>query len=350
MLINVSIEDQIVPSEWDNFVASCSNGTIFHVSAWKRVLEMQGLRSAYFVARDGQGSMLSACPFFLVSILGGIASSLISLPKSDIGGPIFKDGSNSAEIGIHLMKAIKRTALMRRIPLAVAAVADSVASKSLSFGNVTVSSTSGFFVLDLDRLAPEAIWSSFSHSGRQRTEISRMDRDGFTFYVGDSHTDLSEFYMLYRTTVQRAGGKAYPYSLFSCIMSLMHPRNFNLLMVRKGDRPVGGLGVLCYPEKKQLHTMYAAYDRSAGNRYPVHLYTNWKALLWARACGYRYINFGTTSANPLDGNYRFKQQFGGRFVRKVVVKQLMVPNLVGSLIRRVNQNIQFRRLLYSRTS
>ena len=156
--------------------------------------------------------------------------------------------------------------------------------------------------------------------------------------------------MLYRTTVQRAGGKAYPYSLFSCIMSLMHPRNFNLLMVRKGDRPVGGLGVLCYPEKKQLHTMYAAYDRSAGNRYPVHLYTNWKALLWARACGYRYINFGTTSANPLDGNYRFKQQFGGRFVRKVVVKQLMVPNLVGSLIRRVNQNIQFRRLLYSRTS
>src|SRR3989442_5655661 len=173
MLINVSIEDQIVPSEWDNFVASCSNGTIFHVSAWKRVLEMQGLRSAYFVARDGRGSIMSACPFFLVSIMGGIANSLISLPKSDIGGPIFKDMSNTAELGIHLMKAIKRTALILRIPLAVASLSDPVASKSLSFGNVTVSSTSGYFVLDFDRLAPESIWSSFRHSRRQRTDIRR---------------------------------------------------------------------------------------------------------------------------------------------------------------------------------
>lgn len=41
----------------------------------------------------------------------------------------------------------------------------------------------------------------------------------------------------------------------------------------------------------------------------------WKLIEFASSEGYRFIDFGPTSLNPLDSHYKFKSKFGGRLIK-----------------------------------
>jgi FemAB-related protein (PEP-CTERM system-associated) len=78
---------------WDSFVLSCPAGTVFHLSAWKRVIERAfGHRTHYLLAHRG-AVVTGVLPLTHVrSLLFG--SSLISNAFGVYGGPIAEDADS----------------------------------------------------------------------------------------------------------------------------------------------------------------------------------------------------------------------------------------------------------------
>ncbi len=51
---SVEIVNPLLNGEWDSLLKSCANATIFHGSAWARVLcETYGYQPTYFLVREG---------------------------------------------------------------------------------------------------------------------------------------------------------------------------------------------------------------------------------------------------------------------------------------------------------
>jgi FemAB-related protein (PEP-CTERM system-associated) len=93
---------------WDEFVRAHANGTFFHLSGWKRVIERSfGHRTYYLIAERGS-AITGVMPLTHVkSLLFG--SSLISNAFSVYGGPIAQDTETQRKLeneAIRLMDAI----------------------------------------------------------------------------------------------------------------------------------------------------------------------------------------------------------------------------------------------------
>ena len=120
----------------------------------------------------------------------------------------------------------------------------------------------------------------------------------------------------------------------------MHPANFNVALVKKGGNEiVAGVGFFSYPEKDTVHIMYGAYDTAIPGKYEVYLYAFWKTITWAHENGYSEVNFGASSDQRSHPNFRFKEQFGGEFVKKYSVKitpfRVLSHPIVRSLTRAI---------------
>ena len=93
---------------WDQFVCAHANGTFFHLSGWKRVIERAfGHRTYYLIAERGS-AITGVMPLTHVnSLLFG--SSLISNAFSVYGGPIAEDTETLCKLeaeAVRLMDAI----------------------------------------------------------------------------------------------------------------------------------------------------------------------------------------------------------------------------------------------------
>jgi len=93
---------------WDQFVCAHANGTFFHLSGWKRVIERAfGHRTYYLIAERGS-AITGVMPLTHVkSLLFG--SSLISNAFSVYGGPIAEDTETQCKLereAVRLMDAI----------------------------------------------------------------------------------------------------------------------------------------------------------------------------------------------------------------------------------------------------
>ena len=79
----IKIIDPVTDARWDAYIARADGGSVFHHSAWKRVIEKTyRARPLYLAACNGAGDIGCGMPFFLTSgMLTGKA--LVSLPFSD---------------------------------------------------------------------------------------------------------------------------------------------------------------------------------------------------------------------------------------------------------------------------
>ena len=67
------------------------------------------------------------------------------------------------------------------------------------------------------------------------------------------------------------------------------------------------------------------------------LMAHWCALNWAKTNGYSAINFGTTSSDSLNSNFRFKRQFGGLFVARYTIHEFLIPRVIYSALSHLSK-------------
>ena len=85
----ISKADEIA---WDNYVTKHPSGTVFHLTAWKRVVEKTFGHKAHYLTKKKNGYIKGICPIFeLKSILFG--HSFISIPFAELGG-VLSDNEN----------------------------------------------------------------------------------------------------------------------------------------------------------------------------------------------------------------------------------------------------------------
>src|SRR6266850_6279860 len=78
---------------WDEFVRTCAEGTFFHLSAWKRVIERAFGHRTHYLLCERAGAVTGVLPLTHVkSLLFG--SSLISNAFGVHGGPIAADAES----------------------------------------------------------------------------------------------------------------------------------------------------------------------------------------------------------------------------------------------------------------
>jgi hypothetical protein len=102
--MNIKIINPAIDTRWDDFVNRQNQSTIFHTSAWAKVIqESYGYIPYYYVIEDDTKQLKAAIPFhFINSWLTG--KRMICLPFSDYCYPI---GDESADITL-LLNAAKK--------------------------------------------------------------------------------------------------------------------------------------------------------------------------------------------------------------------------------------------------
>jgi hypothetical protein len=336
--MGIAFEHLTDDAELDRFVAQNQNGTTFHTSAWKRVLVRQGFRPLYLVARDGTGGMRAVVPFFLSPVSYGLANVALSLPRSDLGGPLLDPDIRPETLSRPLVMAIRTEALLQRILLCTIATDDPDTNSRL-LPNSSVVSPGLYAHLNLREAPVQQIWdSSFTRDGRQRNNIRRIESDGVTTRFA-TESDLPEFYSLYAETISRTGSAPYSFSFMQDMWTSMHPRYFNVLLTIEDGVLVGGSAFFTHPELKRLHMSFGAYALETKTRNAINLFTWWRLLLWAAENGYERIGLGTVSHNSWDPTLRFKRQFGAQVSKKYFVRHHMIPMPMISAMRRVRDVI-----------
>ncbi len=287
--MNIRIYQNTDRQAWDDYVMSHSDGTVFHLTQWKQVVEEAfGHPSFYLVAEDGQGRISGVLPMFQVkSRLFG--NYMVSVPFAELGGPL----SDSPEVARTLMAEAEKVATRAGVDyleLKNAAPAGEYATKDLYFN----------FSKELDP-DPEANLAAIPR--KQRAMVRKGIKNELIAETG-LHL-LSEFYEVIARSYHSLGTPVFPQSFFAKFLQVFG-ESANVLLVRTPERkPVAG--VLTFYFRDRVMPFYA------GSLYEARALAPNDFMYWALmkdGCekGYRIFDFGRSKADT--GSFSFKKHWG----------------------------------------
>lgn len=275
-------------SAWDRFVRGSNDGTVFHLHAWKHVVEdIFEYAPHYFLASEDD-TIRGVLPLFEVrGLLTGRV--LISTPHATYGGLCGTDYE-------------ARTALLARARQL--AEQEEVRYVELRHkGNpIPGLATESFFVTFIKALDPDPEVNWLSIPRKRRYLIRQGLRHGFESRTG--WEGLSTFYSLYARNRRRLGSPSYSRRLFEAIRDRFGDE-VGLLTIWHRDRMVAG--VISFFYRDQVIPYYGASLPGASPK-AVNDFMYWE--LMRRACldGCRVFDFG--QSHPGSGTYAFKRHWG----------------------------------------
>lgn len=312
------LDFQVGQTEWERLLADVSGATVFHTWAWKRFLESRGRTSQYVLALDRTGAAVAGFPFFVVRF-ARIFSILWSLPGCDIGDPLFTKSADEQ----HTVAALDRFLRGKRRWRLVAArlkLTNERLCQHLVRGGLAADTSKGLFVLDLEQRPPERIWEEVFTRGRgERTEIRKLEREGFEFRVVTDRTAINDLYRLHNLALAHLGMRPNPLTFYEHLWDYLYPEHLRVANISVNGAVVCSSAFLTFRPTQTVHFEYLGFDRDAiGNRAVVR-YMAWQTLKWARDNGYRFANLGSTSASTQDEQYHRKGSWGATFIPQYAV-------------------------------
>jgi len=305
------LDDEI---EWEKFVAGSHDGTFFHTIKWKNVLERSfSYQSSYLCIRDSSGQLVGVCPFFITKKMWPF-KVLDSLPDSDLGGPLFKK-EYKKDAAKALVNYLVELGANKGIAYTKMRLSDLEACGYLRTNDSKVDDHSGTMILDLNKNPKDIIWDKvFTKKGGQRRLIRRFEKDRFQSREAKCLEDLNKFYKIYCEHMDHIGAPPYPLKYFENVWSLLHPDNFNLILVEKDDECIGSSAFFIYKEHRSIYLCYVGYNKELlSNRYNYSYYARWKEIEWAQENGFRYVSFGPSPKDFNSVYHSRKSSFGCDF-------------------------------------
>ena len=295
--------------EWDAFVRSSRDGSPFHLTAWKQVVEETfGHTPHYLVARRG-GVMEGALPLFEVRGFP-LGRSLVSVPYAVYGGICAStDFARQA-----LLNAASDLAKQRRVSyLELRHRRD----QGLGLPTKELYVTFGKEISSNEEENLDAI------PRKQRRMVRQGTKHGLRTEVSADHLD--RFYEIYAENLRRLGSPVFPRSLFRAIIAAFD-KECQLLTIWDRDRMIAGVLTLFYED--QVLPYYGAALYEARELAP-NDFMYWELMRYAGAAGYRVFDFGRSRAGT--GAYDFKRHWGFEPTplpyQYVLVRSKSMPNL-----------------------
>lgn len=200
------------PTDWDGYVASHPQGSLFHGTAWRRAVASTFGHRAVYLWAERDGACVGIAPLFAVKTLKGRA--LVSVPYAVYGGILANDGD--AE---------------RALLAAVTAAADRHDAKYVELRS-RQAGVLGLAENDLyvtfERRLPATAGECLNTIPRKSRASVRNGRTKFGL-VSEFSNDFTHLYDLYALNVRRLGSPTFPFRFllalereFGAAMAVQH--------------------------------------------------------------------------------------------------------------------------------
>lgn len=280
---------------WDTLLAAHPESSVFHTTAWARVLGETYRHTPVYVCRFVNGHLEGLLPVMEVSSrLTGRRG--VSLPFTDFCGPLAGIGCDPGELYALAMQA-GRNSRWRYLECRGDGAAWKGASPSLVFRA---------HVLDLE-CGQEALFKAFD--GATRRGIRKAEEAQLQVEFGHAPAAMRTFYALHCRTRRRHGLPPQPLRFFANIgRRILEQGHGFVVTARLGQSPVAV--ALFFHHGRQVLFKFGASDYTFQHLRPNNL-VMWRAIQWYANHGFARLHLGRTSlAN--EGLRRFKRGFGAR--------------------------------------
>lgn len=277
--------------EWDGFVSQQPSGTLFHTTAWKRIIERAfGYKSCYLLA-ENEGRIEGVLPLFTVSNpLTG--RTLISSPFAVYGGACSANAAAQAEL-VH----------------AACELAHEQKVEYLEFRFRQADDVPGFITKDLYVTFDFDIDSDHDRLFKSlpkdtRYMIRKGQKAGLT--VSNGNAGLDEFFNVYAQSVRNLGTPVFSKKFFRIILEELG-NDAEIMVVRKDQTAVSA--VMSFRFRDWILPYYGGSTLD-GRHYAANNFMYWELLESARQRGIRHFDFGRSKKGT--GAYEFKSAWNMR--------------------------------------
>jgi len=304
LTISIKQFDPSLSEIWDAYVRSHSRATLYHLFAWKTVIEKAYGHKTYYIAAVDASSgnrLTGILPLiYLKHFIFG--NHLISIPFFDMGG-ILADNEET-----------EKALLEEAIKLARSLKADSIElrhthvhsySKPLNIsGSITsVSKTNKVrMLLELPETS-KVLMKSFK--SKLRSQILKPTKEGLESKIGGMEL-LDLFYRVFLINMRDLGSPVHSKKLMQNVME-QFTDDTRIVIVHKENRPYAA-GIIS-GFKETLENPWSSSLRKFRRLSP-NMLLYWAMLEYACDNGYQYFDFGRST--PQEGTYKFKQQWGAQ--------------------------------------
>lgn len=286
---DVQVVDPARDGAWDNLVATHPQASVFHSSAWAKVLmNTYGHQPFYLsVTRDGR-------PMALLPLME-VASRLtgrraVSLPFSDFAGPLFFESDLSLQPLTAPLANLARARRWKYVELRTEAGAETP-----SFFNHTLDLTVG----------PERLLENVASTVRRN--LRKAARSGVTVTIGQKRSQLVEYYRLHVRTRRRHGLPPQSFTFFANLHQQLLQRDGGFIVLAfHGTRPIAG-AVFLLAGPKAVFKFGASDERF--QQFRANNLVMWEAIKFLSERGAAMLHFGRTSPEN-EGLRRFKLGWG----------------------------------------
>ena len=285
-------EDEL--SAWDHYVESKPNSSIYHFTAFKKVIEQSfGHRVVYLAAFTSAGGLCGVLP--AVELKSGLFGHfLVSMPYFTYGAVL----ADSDSVADALYKALFEE------------------SKALGAGHVELRSTTlqtslqknmpaKLSKVSMVRPLPESIDQLWDDIGTKvRAQIKKAQRFDLDIKFGKREL-LDDFYKVFAENMRDLGTPVYAKAFFENLLASALKESFDVAVVYFEGKPVSTCFLMQH--KGMMEIPWASALNSV-NHMNVNMYMYWEVLQYAIQCKNHFFDFGRSSKDA--GTYRFKKQWG----------------------------------------
>ncbi len=284
--------DPLADDVWDSHVTSRNDHSVFHRSAWARVLaEVYGHRPFYLRI------MVSGLEAALVPLME-VQSSVtgrrgVSLPFADFAGPLWTEPRQEAAV-YQVLLGLAAERKWQHLELRGGPSPTPGTGSFRTYHAHELDLSAG--IAQLEQRLPAST----------RRSIHKAQRSGLTVTVGRDPHDMMKFYQLHGRTRRRHGLPPQSFGFFQAISRhLIEPGLGEILLAHLGGTAVAG-AVFFHSGDRAVYK-FGASDKAHWDLRPNHL-VMWKAIQHLVETGCRSLHFGRTSEADA-GLIRFKNSW-----------------------------------------
>jgi len=296
---------------WDEFVRAHPEGTFFHLTGWKKVIEKTfGHQSFYFYVVEGP-EIRGILPLFLIkSPLFG--RFLVSVAFATYGGLLAEDEIAAAGLLASAQRLTERLGL------------DYLELRNL-YRQEKGWPTKDLYYTFRKEILPEEEANLKAVPRKQRRMI-RVARDKYKLKsVIGRYELLDTMYEIYARSVHSLGSPVYPKSLFRNLLDEFPEANILIVYSPEGQ-PLAG--VLSFYYKDEVLPYYGGSVRE-GKRLAANDFMYWELMRYACQRGYKIFDFGRSKKGT--GPFSFKKHWGFEpkplYYQYYLCKTKEMPNL-----------------------
>ena len=273
---------------WDEYVLSHPAGTVFHLTAWKKVVEKTFGHKAHYLADKQNGCIQGICPMFeLKSLLFG--HCFVSIPFAELGGILADDEGIEGDL-INSACRIAESGKAQYLELRNRKELQGFKTKSLYYNfRKEISSDHDENLKAIPR--------------KSRAMVRNAIKKGLTAETG--HHLLDEFYNILALNYHRLGTPIFTKKFFKNFLG-EYGRNADILVVRTPEGELAA-AVLFFVFKDQMIPYYAGsdfqYRRLGPNDF---MYWELMKLAVEKACA--VFDYGRSKVGT--GSFSFKKHWG----------------------------------------